>query len=149
MITLLGSLIGFISSMLPDILRYFTTLKDKEHELAVMDKQIEIQKAGFNQRLHEIQAAADIAESKEIYKTYSTGINWVDALNGSVRPVLAYAFFLLYAGVKFMQLYVIASEQGLEAATVVAYIWNVEDQAIFAGIISFYFGQRAMSKVRG
>jgi GH24 family phage-related lysozyme (muramidase) len=27
----------------------------------------------------------------------------VDALNGTVRPVLAYAFFLLYAGVKYAQ----------------------------------------------
>jgi len=27
-------------------------------------------------------------------------------------------------------------------------LWSLEDQAIFAGIISFYFGQRAMSKVR-
>jgi hypothetical protein len=28
-------------------------------------------------------------------------------------------------------------------------LWQAEDQAIFAGIISFYFGQRAMSKLRG
>jgi len=27
-------------------------------------------------------------------------------------------------------------------------LWTAEDQAIFAGIISFYFGQRAMSKLR-
>ncbi|MBN66591.1 MAG: hypothetical protein CMM94_03370 [Rickettsiales bacterium] len=27
-------------------------------------------------------------------------------------------------------------------------LWSTEDQAIFAGIISFYFGQRAMCKVR-
>ncbi len=27
-------------------------------------------------------------------------------------------------------------------------LWTQDDAAIFAGIISFYFGQRAMSKVR-
>ena len=27
-------------------------------------------------------------------------------------------------------------------------LWTTEDHAIFAGIISFYFGQRAMSKLR-
>lgn len=25
--------------------------------------------------------------------------------------------------------------------------WTIEDQAIFSGIISFYFGQRAMLKI--
>ena len=32
---------------------------------------------------------------------------------------------------------------------IVNILWCVDDQAIFAGIISFYFGQRAVSKLRG
>ena len=89
MITLIGSLIGFFSSMMPDVLKVFVDIKDKEHELRILDKQIEIQKAGFSQRLEEVQVSGDIAESMAIYKTFNTGIKWVDALNGTVRPVLA------------------------------------------------------------
>ncbi|MFO1242038.1 MAG: hypothetical protein U1E36_02395 [Rickettsiales bacterium] len=37
---------------------------------------------------------ADIAESRALYQTYNTGIRWVDTLNGTVRPVIAYNFFL-------------------------------------------------------
>jgi hypothetical protein len=66
------------------------------------------------------------------------GIRWVDALNGTVRPVIAYSFFILYALVKGMQF----------SAGLPWLLWTEEDQAIFAGIISFYFGQRAMSKLR-
>ncbi len=84
------------------------------------------------------KAAADIAESRALYKTYNTGIKWVDVLNGTVRPVIAYSFFILYAVIKAMQF----------SADLPWLLWTVEDQAIFAGIISFYFGQRAMSKLR-
>ncbi|MBN8531560.1 MAG: hypothetical protein J0L97_06855 [Alphaproteobacteria bacterium] len=97
------------------------------------------QAQGHANRLEEIQTQADIAESRALYRTYNTGIRWVDALNGTVRPVIAYAFFLLYAVVKAMQF----------SADLPWLLWTEEDQAIFAGIISFYFGQRAMSKMRG
>ena len=99
---------------------------------------MEQQKLGASQRLEEIQLNADIAESQALYRTYSTGIRWVDALNGTVRPVIAYSFFILYALVKVMQF----------SADLPWLLWTAEDQAIFAGIISFYFGQRAMSKLR-
>ncbi|MBL0320122.1 MAG: hypothetical protein IPP74_12675 [Alphaproteobacteria bacterium] len=96
------------------------------------------QAQGHVNRLEEIQVNADIAESQALYKTYNVGIRWVDALNGTVRPVIAYSFFILYAAVKVMQF----------SADMPWLLWTAEDQAIFAGIISFYFGQRAMAKLR-
>ena len=33
------------------------------------------------------------------------GVRWVDALSGSVRPVITYAFFGLYLGLKGVQIY--------------------------------------------
>lgn len=98
---------------------------------------MEIQKAGHSQHMEAIGAWADIAEMKSIYATYATHIPWVDALNGTVRPVLAYAFFFLYVFVKFQQ-----------AMHTPWQIWEEDDKAIFAGIISFYFGQRTMQKYR-
>lgn len=146
MITLLGSLLGFISSAFPDLLKIWRDAADRKHELAILQMQMEQQRQGHTHRLEEINVQADIAESRALYKTYHSGIQWVDALNGTVRPVLAYAFFLLYASVKWAQLAAFSgSVTFIEALPL---IWHVEDQAIFAGIISFYFGQRAMSKLR-
>jgi hypothetical protein len=139
MITLLGSLLGFIGAAFPDFLKLFKEKADRKHELAILQLQLEQQKQGHSNRLEEIYVEADIAESKALYKTYNTGIRWVDALNGTVRPVVAYCFFLLYASVKIMHF----------SADMPWLLWTEEDQAIFAGIISFYFGQRAMGKVRG
>ena len=138
MITFLGSLLGFLSAAFPDFLKLFRDSQDRKHELTILEMQLEQQKLGASQRLEEIQTNADTVEALELYKTYSTGIHWVDALNGTVRPVIAYSFFALYAVVKIMQY----------SANLPWLLWTEDDQAIFAGIISFYFGQRAMSKLR-
>ncbi len=138
MMTLLGSLLGFISAAFPDLLKLFRDAQDRKHELTILEMQMAQQAQGHTNRLEEIHVEADIAESRALYKTYNTGIRWVDALNGTVRPVIAYSFFILYAVVKIMQF----------SADLPWLLWTAEDQAIFAGIISFYFGQRAMSKLR-
>lgn len=133
MITLLGSLIGFLSSIIPDVVKMFQDRQDKKHELEILKLQIQREQTAFNQKLDAINVQADIAESKQLYSTYKTQIKWVDALNGTVRPVIAYSFFFLYAFLK------------IEFAD---NLWTEEDQAIFAGIISFYFGQRSMLALR-
>lgn len=145
MITVVSALVGFVSAAFPDLLKLVRDHQDRKHELRILEMQMQQQAQGHTQRLEEIGANADIAEAVAIYKTYYSGIEWVDALNGTVRPVLAYAFFLFYALVKVLQ-FSMLSESPLPWQ--IEALWSVEDQAIFAGIISFYYGQRAMSKFR-
>lgn len=147
MITLLASLAGFVSSIFPDIIKYFSDKNDKLHELSILDRQIDMQKSGHTQRIEEINVLGEIMEAKALYQTYSTGITWVDALNGTVRPILAYSFFFLYALVKMLQF--ISIPEGSDVANYLEILWTTEDQAIFAGIISFYYGQRTIAKIRG
>ncbi len=80
MITLLGSLLGFFSAAFPDMLKLFRDAQDRKHELKILEMQMEQQRQGHSQRLEEIGIQADIAESQALYKTYNTGIRWVDAL---------------------------------------------------------------------
>lgn len=146
MITLFSALVGLISSAIPDMLKMWRDHQDRQHEVTLLTMQMQQQAAGHANRLEEIGVQADIAESNAIYRTYTTGIHWVDALNGTVRPVIAYAFFMLYAGVKLWQVNLLPADPlPWQYDT----LWGEEDRAIFAGIIAFYFGQRAMSKVRG
>lgn len=139
MMTLLASLIGFLSSFFPALLKLWQDKSDKKHELAILQLQMQSAQGDRDLRREEIGVYADVAESQALYQTYNTGVTWVDALNGTVRPVITYAFFLLYASTKWMHF----------SADMPWLIWNQEDQAIFAGIISFYFGQRAMNKRLG
>ena len=146
MITLLGALLGFISSTFPSLVKLWQDASDKKQELAILQLQMQAQAQGHNERIEEINTQADITESAAIYKTYATGISWVDALNGTVRPVIAYAFFVLYATVKFISFSALPAT-GVPFVVVYSTLWTGDDSAIFAGIISFYFGQRAMSKL--
>lgn len=144
MITLLASIAGFLTAIIPDIFKLFADRSDKRHELAILDRQVEIQKRGISPKLEEIRITAEAAEFKALYSTYKSGISWVDALNASVRPVLAYSFFGLYGLIKYLQFKFLSMQQNL--VEMVELLWTIDDQAIFAGIISFYFGQRALNK---
>lgn len=139
MITLLGALLGFLGSAFPELLKLWQDKRDKEHEVTLLRIQMEQAAQSQMYKMEEVGVFADISEAKAIYKTYNTGIRWVDALNGTVRPVLAYAFFLLYASVKIIAL---ANDMAWQ-------VWTKEDAAIFAGIVSFYFGSRSIGKAMG
>ena len=143
MITLLASLAGFISSIFPELLKIFKDRYDKKHHLDIIDRQIKIHKKSFD--AEEFEHANKVFENNSMYPTDKSGITWVDALNGSVRPVLAYSFFLMYMGIKLLQY--LSIKGSLKASEYVHILWSIDDQAIFAGIISFYFGQRTFSKI--
>jgi len=149
MLTLLGSLLGFVTSAFPDLLGLFRDRQDRKHELAILDRQMEQMTRGHRQRLEEIEVRADIAESKALYRhDKPVGVAWVDALRASVRPVITYAFFLLFASVKGSALYVLIAVEGLLLAEALPRIWDPETQALFAAVMSFRFGQRALNKLR-
>ena len=149
MITLLASITGFISSIFPELIKLLFDKNDKKHELEILDRQIKMQKLNHKNKLEEISIFADTEEVKTLYSSFKSGINWVDALNGLVRPILAYSFFLLYASVKMVQFSLLEHEALGGLGIYLEVLWTTEDQAIFAGIISFYFGQRAIAKIKG
>jgi len=149
MLTLLGSLLGFLSSAFPDVLDIWRDRADRNHELAIMDRQIEANKLNHAQRLEEINVQADISESKALYSHASqpSGNAFIEALRASVRPVLTYAFFTLFATVKIAALVQLLN-QGFTVTDSIIIIWDGETQALFAAVMSFWFGQRALTKLR-
>jgi hypothetical protein len=146
MITLLASIVGFVSSVFPEILRIIKDKHDKKHALEILDRKMKLSKVKENMVLQEIEIKKDVLEQAALYSTYKTGISWIDAMNGTVRPVLAYSFFIMYLGMKVLQYLAIKGHQG-QLAEYLQVLWNIDDQAIFAGIISFYFGQRTFNKL--
>lgn len=136
--TLLGSIVGFASSAVPELFKIYKDKKDKEHELVLLNLQMAQQEKIQNSRLEEIKLTTSAEEYKNLYRTYKIGNRFVDSFSATVRPVIAYGFFILYATIKVM-LFTSGDFDNL---------WIDEDQMLFAGIVSFYFGNRAISKVR-
>jgi hypothetical protein len=150
LITFLGSLLGFIGSAFPEFLRVYRDQKDRAHELQILDRQMQMIQQGHQFRLEEINAQADASATTALYShAKATGVQWVDAMAGTVRPVITYAFFLLYALMKCSQWTIAKSMAAYDQwAEAFVNIWHIEDQALFATVISFWFGQRMLQKAR-
>ena len=148
MLSLLGSLMGFGTSFLPKVMDFFQDKQDKKHELAVMEVQKRQQKELASQKLEAINVEADIREIESLHKSMQpTGVKWIDGLRGSVRPVITYAFFGLFIFVE-VSAYLSLTAAGVSGLDAVNAVWDEETKALFAAVISFWFGGRAISRAK-
>jgi hypothetical protein len=167
MIALLSALLGFFSSAVPDMFKLFRDAKDRAHELAILKLQIDYDREKLasaatenaqtrHQQLQAIEAQnlgqEQLALNARI-KDSLTGIHWVDALSGSVRPMITYAFFGLYVLVKAAQFSLLMQSElpwqnDLSVAQALVSLWTEEDVAIFSAIMAFWFGSRAMLRAK-
>ncbi len=147
MLSLLGTLLGFGTSFLPKVMDYFQDKSDKKHELLVMEVQIKQQKELALQKLEMVNVEADIREVEALQKSMQTptGVRWVDGLRGSVRPVITYAFFMLFCFVE-VSAYLALTASGVSGLDAVNAVWDEDTKALFAAVIAFWFGGRAVAR---
>jgi len=102
-------------------------------------------------KLQELDAQADIAETKGL-NAHDTELarrgGWVVGLQASVRPVVTYLFMMAFLAVKGGMAYSLIYNQDVAWTNALEVTWDGETQALFAAIMSFWFGNRAMSKFR-
>ena len=148
MLSLLGSVLGFGTSFLPKVMDYFQDRSDKKHELLVMEIQIKQQKEVAVQQLEMVNVEADIREVEAIQKSVkNTDVKWIDGLRGSVRPVITYCFFGLFIFVE-ISAYVSLTASGISSLQAVQLVWSDEVMGLFAAVLSFWFGGRAINRSR-
>lgn len=147
---LLGSVLGFGGSVVPAITDHFKTKSNNKFELQKMEKMAELRAAGFD---HEIKMYEQMGADKEhdrliqhdISINQGTGI--IAGLQKSVRPVITYCFFGLFVAIEITLLRE-ALASGVPLAESLGLLWDDDTKAIFAAIISFWFGSRAIDKQR-
>jgi len=173
MIILFTTILGLIVPFLPDLLRLFTQVGDRKHEIALLQLRMTQASQDHLWRMEEINAKADIAESIEIHrpqvsfgvqlldKAHASGMPpWVivpvfwlfallDLVNGFVRPSIAYAvvgFYMFYrwSCIKLAQ-EVITGNSFMMA---LAGTWNENDWAILFMVLGYFFGDRVRQKFR-
>ena len=140
MLTLLGSLLGFGTSFMPRILEFFQDKSDKKHELAVMERQAQIQ-------LDRTAIEANIREVETIHEHDSAidGGSFINSVRASVRPVITYLFMALFIGVEITTYYLLI-QNGVAPGDALVAAWDEQVMAIWASIIAFYFGGRQFRK---
>ena len=72
----------------------------------------------------------------------------VEGLQASVRPVITYAFFAVFAVIKIATLTSLIGGQGVQLVDALRLVWDEETQALFAAVMSFWFGSRQIAKMR-
>jgi hypothetical protein len=171
MMTLITTLVSFLSGGVPKLLDFFQDRSDKKHEMAMaqlqVQQQLELQKAGFvaqkeleEVRLDEIktQTAADMriteieAEANQRGAMYAHDIaigqgasQWVINMRAAVRPAITFGLFALLVFVDvFGFYYAIRTQVPFDVA--LALLWDDETQMIWASVVAFWFGTQAFQK---
>jgi hypothetical protein len=154
--TLLGGLLGGVFRLAPEVLKWFDRKAERGHELAMQDKALEFEKLRGAQRMAEIGASADAAWNtgaidalKEAVAAQGqrSGIGWADALSASVRPVITYWFMALYCAAKTAT-FAAGASAGAALGDAILHAWTDADQALWAGVLNFWFLGRVFDRVR-
>ena len=154
--TLLGGLLGGAFRLAPEILKWLDRKGERGHELAMQDKALEFEKLRGAQRMAEIGASADAAWNtgaidalKEAVAAqgHQSGVRWADALSASVRPVITYWFMGLYCAAKTAA-FAAALTAGAGWGEATLHAWTEADQALWAGVLNFWFLGRVFDRVR-
>ena len=138
MLSLIGTIVGFISSVLPAIVDLFRAKQEQKYELEKLRllREIELDKTNSEalKAIYEHDSKLDSGGDE-------SGNKWIEGLRASVRPVVTYLFLLLFLSIKLISAWDLGWSFALDL------LWDEETQVLFAAIISFWFGSRAMHRL--
>lgn len=152
--TLLGGLLGGAFRLTPEVLKWIDRKGERSHELAIKDKNLELEKLRSSTSISETASKAEATKRSEAINTLNsavtsqgtvTGVKWADALSSSVRPIITYWFMVLYCAAKTAT-FVVSTKSGVDWSTAIQHSWTVSDQALWAGVLNFWFLGRVFEK---
>lgn len=145
MITAITAVLGFLASFGPALLGYFSQKENNAQQLRLAQFQLEAAKEGHAAELAMADARADIQQQQSLYAydAGSTGNKFVDALRGVVRPYITLVIFHIWVAIEVALLFY-GIQRGLDLKQLVDIVWSQETAALFAAVIGFWFGQRAV-----
>jgi len=145
MLAAISAILGFLTSLGPSIVGYFSQKESNAQQLRLAQLQLEATRQGHAAELAIANAQADVQQQQSLYAydAGSTGNKFVDAFRGIVRPYITMVLFHMWLAIEIaLLLYGIA--RGMDLAQLVTIVWSQETAALFAAVIAFWFGQRAV-----
>ena len=154
MLSLLGTLLGFGTSVIPTVFDFFKEKSKRAADLEELKLRAELQAKGIDLNIKQIKAQVEVEEAKAV-TAQQTGLyahdaslkggSFIDAMRASVRPVITYVFFGLFVTIKICAL-IVYIKSGLNYADAIPKLWDEETAALFASVVAFWFGNRAFDK---
>ncbi len=141
----LGSLIGGLFRLAPELIKFLDRKDERKHELAMFGLQTDLEKLKGTFRMEEryvehstAQIDAIQAAFKEQAETAKSSYPWVAAASALVRPGVTYALFGMYCLLKITTL-VYALMGGASWLEVVSSAWGPEDFGMLNMILGISF----------
>lgn len=152
----LGSLLGGVFRLAPEVLKWLDRKNERAHELAMFDKQCDLEKTRGSIKLQEIGAERDLAIDAGVIDAFKSAIDqqtemvktaggWAAALSASVRPLLTYWAWVLYSGA-FITLLSLTWAVTKDPSAVAQSVLTPDFMALLSGITNFWFLDRVMRK---
>ncbi len=152
----IGSLLGGLFRLAPEVLKWLDKKDERKHELSMFDKQCELEKTRGDIKLQEIGAQRDMAIDVGMVEAFKSAIDQqtemakaaggkIAALSASVRPVMTYYVLALYGIVK-LAVFALAVSNDETAAHIVGRIWTPDDMTLLCGVVNYWILDRSLAK---
>lgn len=157
--TLIGGALGGLARLAPEVLKLVDRKNERKHELSLLDKNTEAEKAraaaGHQEQAMaadsgQVLAGLDALKAAIAGQGQLTGNVIIDGINQTVRPFLTYGIVAPYAfGKSLVFLALLWAGNSLDASMVKAALdatYTGADMAIVAGVLNFWFLGRVFDK---
>ena len=152
----IGSVLGGVFRLAPEVLKYFDKKNERLHELSMFSRQCELEQLRGAQKLAEIGAVREAAVDVGVMDAFNAAINqqaemvkaaggWAASLSASVRPVMTYYLLVLYGTAKTAAM-VLAYYHGQELTEVLAKSWGPDYMSLLTGVINYWMIDRSLAK---
>lgn len=154
----IGSLIGGLFRMAPEVLKWLDKKNERQHELAMFERQVDLEKTRGQIKLDEIGAERGMAVDTGVMDAFNAAITqqtemvkiaggWAASLSASVRPVATYWILLVWS-IAHVGLAFTAARAGVPMAEIYKSVLTADFMALVSGTLNYWFLDRTL-KARG
>ena len=152
--TLLGSLLGGVFRIVPEVMKLWDAKNERSHELAMLGKEMEFAQIKGEIAMREQETVlmgkeldAMSVALKEQGETARASGWFVAAISAAVRPLVTYWFVTLYSIVKLASI-LMAIDAGAEWKEVLVSSWAQDDMALLMMVLTFWFVGRVWDRTK-
>jgi hypothetical protein len=152
--TLLGSLLGGVFRIVPEVMKLWDAKNEREHELKMLGKEMEFAQIKGEIAMREQETVlmgkeldAMTEALKEQGETARASGQFISAISAAVRPLVTYWFVTLYSIVKLASI-LMAVDAGADWKEVLVSSWSEDDMALLMMILTFWFVGRVWDRTR-
>jgi hypothetical protein len=153
---LLGSIFGGLFRLAPEVLKWLDKKNERQHELAMFNRQCDLEAQRGAQKLQEIGAQHGMAVDAGVLDAFKSALDqqtdmvkkaggWAASLSASVRPIVTYWVLFIWSFVHIWFAWN-AWLQGMPPVEVFKTAMSSDFAALVAGTINYWFLDRTLAK---